>query len=379
MRPINNCIYCDSTRVVKHGKTPKGQVRFRCRNCGKTWVSDKKPVTRPEMSKIAASYLDGVTYRELVEIYHSSPQRINQKIREFLEGCPRWEDYLDAYINEHTPKMVYLVSLPFSCQCKQNNGNTMYAGFAIDALSTVILGFETGTENNFELWDKLISNLKRREIKSSTFMTNGIRPIEEAVLKYYPKAEMKINYHRAYRDREIKCCLKRDFLNDKIVRDAAQIFKNLNNKNIRSYINLMKGETIQDFLDRNQLDFINRLKYRLDNKSTLRIEGLIKKFVQRFEKFHMLKDDPTPLINGLIARKMLKETDMGFSRLSLYAQVPSITDFSDFACATMPKDLDLKLTGETFKVFLIELAARSVELPVIISRCDLRSERCCLL
>lgn len=379
MKEKINCIYCDDPRVVKHGKAPNGETRYRCRNCGKTWIFNKKIVSRPETSEIVSTYLDGGTYRDLVKVYHSSPQRINQKIREFLRGCPIWEDYLDTYIDIHKNELIYLVCMSFSCYHSENDENKMYIAFAIDAVSTVIIGHEIGSFNDYNIWYRLLSNLKSRDVKTHSFMTNGIKQIEDAVKDTYPKAELKINYQRAYRDKELNCCLKQEHLNDKLVKDAAKIFNMLDNKNIRNYLNIHADITLREFLELNQVDFLSRLKYRLDNKSALRIEGLLEQFSLRFEKFHMLKDDPSYLVNGLIARKMLSKTDMGFSRLSLYAQKPSATDFKNFACGILPKPLEISPDSPILKKFLIEIAARSLELPVIISRCELKSERCCLL
>jgi transposase-like protein len=373
------CIYCNDDRVVKHGKTSNGQTRYRCRACGKTWISRKKLVERPKMSEIVASYLDGITYRELVSIYHSSPQRINQKIREFLEGCPSWEDYLDTYIENHHNELIYLVCVPFSCLKSESHDNKMCVALAIDALSTVIIGYEISSYNNYEIWYRLLKRLHKRDVTSKAFMTNGMKQIEDAVKEIYPNSDLKINYHRNYRDRELTCCLKKERLNDKLISDATRIFNMLDNKHLKKYLRIHEDKSLNDFLEHNQEEFLNRLRYRLENKSELRIEGMLDEFRHRFERFHMLKDDPEPLINGLIARKMLSKTDMGFSRLSLYSQKPSATVFSDFACGVLPKLMNFEPNSKELKAFLLEITARSLELPVIISRCDLQSERCCLL
>ena len=115
-----SCIYCKSVKVIKHGKTVTGNRRYRCRNCGKTWVLEKNETVRPDLSAIVEAYLSGRTCRDLVSIYHSSPLRINQKIREFLNGCPSWEEYLDACIKKHEPRLVYLIGRNFSCSSKTN-------------------------------------------------------------------------------------------------------------------------------------------------------------------------------------------------------------------------------------------------------------------
>lgn len=90
----------------------------------------------------------------------------------------------------------------------------------------------------------------------------------------------------------------------------------------------------------------------------------------------MLKDDPEPVVNGWIANEMLKNTDIGFSRLSLYAQTPSITPFRNFSCGDMPNELNIKVDSTEFRTFLIELAARAMELPTIASKCDMKLEKC---
>jgi transposase-like protein len=104
----SSCPYCRSAKVIKHGTTSVGNTRFRCRNCGKTWVTERKDAGKPDISDVVEAYLNGRTCRDLVEVYHSSPLRINQKIREFLDGCPPWEEYLDSVVKKHEPRLIYL-------------------------------------------------------------------------------------------------------------------------------------------------------------------------------------------------------------------------------------------------------------------------------
>jgi hypothetical protein len=311
------------------------------------------------MSEIVASYLDGITYRELVSIYHSSPQRINQKIREFLEGCPSWEDYLDTYIENHHNELIYLVCVPFSCLKSESHDNKMCVALAIDALSTVIIDMKSAATIIMKSGTDFLKRLHKRDVTSKAFMTNGMKQIEDAVKEIYPNSDLKINYHRNYRDRELTCCLKKERLNDKLISDATRIFNMLDNKHLKKYLRIHEDKSLNDFLEHNQEEFLNRLRYRLENKSELRIEGMLDEFRHRFERFHMLKDDPEPLINGLIARKMLSKTDMGFSRLSLYSQKPSATVFSDFACGVLPKLMNFEPNSKELKAFLLEITARS--------------------
>jgi hypothetical protein len=111
-------------------------------------------------------------------------------------------------------------------------------------------------------------------------------------------------------------------------------------------------------------DFFKRLNERIRMKNTTRFEGLLAAFQARFEKFHMIKYDPVPIINGWIAWWMLIPMPIGFSRLSLYLQHPYETHFKNFNCGTPPKRLDLPLDSPEMKTFIIELAVRSLHIPV---------------
>jgi len=35
-----NCRHCTSTNTIRHGYTPKGKQRHRCRDCGRCFVED---------------------------------------------------------------------------------------------------------------------------------------------------------------------------------------------------------------------------------------------------------------------------------------------------------------------------------------------------
>ena len=76
-----NCISCNSTNVIKHGKTATGSPRLRCHDCGKTFSIKEDDLPRLEIWKVADFYLSGKSYRDLVKLYQSSPRRLNQKIR----------------------------------------------------------------------------------------------------------------------------------------------------------------------------------------------------------------------------------------------------------------------------------------------------------
>jgi transposase-like protein len=372
------CIYCKSTKVIKHGKTSNGNSRYRCRTCGKTWVLEKAETVRPNIADIVEAYLSGRTYRDLVSVYHSSPLRINQKIREFLDGCPNWEEYLDACVDAHDPRLIYLVDKEFSCACKGSKNNQMYLALAIDALSNIIVGYEIDSKKSSEIWMKLLDRMNCRGIQCPTFMSNGSRFIEEAVETIFPYSSLRITYHRSYRDNELLCCLARLAVNNKLINDAINAYESLKNTNFSRYLKKVNEQKLKDILFNNPEYFIKRLRQRMEQRPKMRVEGLINAFQTRFEKFHMLKDNPQPVINGWIARWMLSRLDTGFSRLSFYTQIPSSTSFKAFSCGNKPIELILKEDSPLLKSFAIEIAARGLQLPIFYFRCEMKLDKCSL-
>lgn len=373
-----NCIYCNSSKVIKHGKTSTGNRRYRCRNCGKTWVLEKTETVRPDIADIVKAYLNGRTCRDLVSVYHSSPLRINQKIREFLEGCPHWEDYLDACMIKQEPKLVYLIGKKFSCSCNGSKDNTMYLAMAVDALSSVVLGYEIGEKESGGVWLTLLDRLNCRSILVQSFMANGSRDIEDAVKTIFPYSSLRIYYHRAYRDKELNCCLSRLPINGKLINDAIKAYDTSKNKNLNKYLKHTNDKRLKDILLSTPEFFIKRLNERLNSHGRIRLEGLTSAFKSRFEKFHMLKDDPYPVINGWIAEWMLSRLDFGFSRLSIYMQIPSSTSFKDFSCGNMPPQLTLKEDSPLLKTFVIEIATRGLQIPVLYCKCEMKLDKCSL-
>lgn len=372
------CTYCKSSRVIKHGKTTTGNPRFRCRNCGKTWVLENHEPIRPDIADICEAYLNGRTCRDLVSIYHSSPLRINQKIREFLHGCPNWEDYIDAYVPNHEPRLICLTGKYFSCANKSASSNTMYLAMAIDSLSNTIIGYQIGRREGRNIWLSLLDRLNCRGIICPAFISNGSKNIEDAVKTVFPYSTLKINYHRAYRDKEISCCLFRLPINNKLINDAVKVYNSLDNNNLSKYLKLKKNKHMQDILFSSQEEFIRRVKERIENKKTTRIEGIANAFQTRFEKFHMLKENPEPLINGWIAKSMLNRLSVGFSRLSLYKQIPITASFKDFSCGKMPVQLELSEDSPILRSFVIEIASRGLQLPIVFNKCEMKIDKCSL-
>ena len=373
------CIYCRSSKVIKHGKTLNGHSRYRCRVCGKTWVPDKKEKPRPDISDMVVAYLNGKTYRDLVQVYHSSPLRINQKIREFLDGIPNWENYLDACVKKHKLNLVLLLGKEFACACKNPDDNRMYLAIAFDALSAGVVGYEIDTTNSGLVWDNLLKRLKLRGIKCPSFLTNGNKHIEASVEAIYPRASLKIIYHRSYRNRELQCCLSRATVNNKLINDAINSFDVIKNDNLKNYLKKFKTHKFMQIIHQNPNSYVDRLHEKMKKEPINPTDEFWAEFQNRFEKFHMLKDDPRPVVNGWIAKYMLDKLEFGFNRLSLYSQIPSEISFKNYACGNKPEVINLQEGSDKLHNFLFEIAADAVRMPIFYFNCEMKLDKCSLI
>ncbi len=373
---ILKCPYCNSTKSIKHGKTSTGSPRYRCQSCSRTWIDKINYYNKPDIVTISEQYLAGATTRELAPIYHSSPLRVNQKIRSFLQGCPNWEDYLDTCTSRHRTSLIYLVGKEFSASKKITGSNSMYLALAIDALSSVVLGYQIAEKDSIKIWSKLLARMLERKIPCNNFMANGSRHSEVAINEFYPNSNIRVFYNKAYRDKELTCCVNRLPVNYKLINDAIKACDNLKSDNFAKYLKRINAPTINEFIRKNPELFIKRLKERLDNRPKIRVEGLINGFRERFEKFHMIKNEPEPLINGWLSKWMLEELDFGFNRLSLYLNLPCKVDFKDFTCGNIPSIQILNKESKKLNSFAIELATRNLQLPIYYFSCELNSELC---
>jgi len=360
----DSCPFCHSTRIIKHGKTFTNNPRFRCRYCQKTWVQTKLEKPAPDFGALAEAYLSGLSYRDLRTIYHSSPTRINQKIREYLMGCCQWEDYLDAASPKHEARLIHLVGKKFKCNSGDNKEHLMFIALAIDALSTVVLGFEIAKRESREVWTTLLDRLNCRGFVCPTFMSYGSKLIEDSLKIVFPYSTSYINFTRTCYDNQLKKDLYYSIDNRKLILEAINAYETNQFTKLENYLIIFKDKRMKNIVLNSKDDFFKRLNERIMMKSTTRFEGLLAAFQARFEKFHMIKFDPIPIINGWIAWWMLIPMPIGFSRLSLYLQHPYETHFKNFNCGTPPKPLNLPLDSPEMKTFIIELAVRSLHIPV---------------
>ena len=359
-----SCPFCNSTRIIKHGKTSADIQRYRCRFCQKTWVQNKIVKLTPDIGALTEAYLSGYSYRDLQSIFHSSPIRINQKIREYLIGCSSWEEYLDVCTPKHEARLIHLVGKKFKCSCEESNKHTMFLAMAIDALSTVVLGFELGTEDTADIWISLLDRMNCRGFVCPTFMSYGFKTINEALKVVFPYSTTFNNYTRACYDKQLKNELYFSPDIRKLIYEAINAYKTNRSTQLENYLVIFKDKRMKQIVLDSKDYFIKRLQERIDKKPTIRFEGLLGAFQKRFEKFHMIKYDPLPIINGWIAWWMLDTLNIGFSRLSLYLQHPFKTSFKNFNCGTLPAPLTLDIESAEMRTFIVELAVRALHIPI---------------
>ncbi len=359
-----NCPFCNSSKIIKHGKTSANIQRYRCLYCNKTWVQNKSQKQTPDIGTLTEAYLKGYSYRDLRSIYQSSPIRINQKIREYLTGCSSWEEYLDACTPKHESRLIHLVGKKFKCKVCNDNEHSMYLALAIDAFSTVVLGFELGRGDSKEIWIRLLDRLNCRGFTCPTFMSYGFKTIEDAIKVVFPYSSTFINYTRTCYDKNLKKELFYAPDIRELIMEAVNAYKISQSCQLKNYLVVFKDKKMRELVLNSRGYFINRLQERVNKRSNIRFEGMLKAFQKRFEKFHMIKYDPLPIINGWIAWWMLAPLPIGFSRLSLYLQHPHKTTFKSFNCGTLPVPLKLEIDSEEMRTFIIELAVRALQIPV---------------
>ena len=116
-----------------------------------------------------------------------------------------------------------------------------------------------------------------------------------------------------------------------------KLYGSIENKNLYSYFSLNDERDLIEILNCNTELFLNVVKSRLENRQTLKIDSFLNSFQERFEKFHLIKENPEPIVNGWIARAMLVPNETGFSSLSLYMQIPNEATIADFSVNKIPK------------------------------------------
>ncbi len=359
-----SCPYCQENHVRRHGTTPKGSVRFRCLNCSKTWTHQDNPREKPDSDVLASIYFQGLSYRQLRTIYHMSPMRINYRIRNFLHNCPSWEKYLDLCVKEQKYKVINLYGITLQASRKKTGGYNLYIALAVDAMATMVIGFEIGQGETEAMWKKLLVRLKVRGVTKARFLFNiSNSNIRKSVQEINPQSSVKDFSFRFVYDRRLEERLDtprgvEDIMDNTIINILSpfDFFSD-------GYLAIFKDPRMKNVLLKEREQVLQRLLVRIQSLSTTRLEGLISALEKRFRAFRFLKEDPWPIINGWIAWYMVQNLEIGYSRLSLYLQKPSITSFKQFSLCQIPQEQVIDSPDRLVR-FVVEIATRRLQLPL---------------
>jgi hypothetical protein len=332
-----------------------------------------------DMDRIARLYLEGKTTRQLVKYYPTSPVRINNQIRTYLSKTPIWNDYIDNIIPFRNTKQIYLTGKKFHCSWNSPVSNEMFVAFAICSMTGFVLDYRVASSETHECWTDLLNNLQVRHIRTNSFLTNGSEKSQTALDEVYPNIDKRITYHRNYRDKELGCCLSRLSPQSKLINDAVKIYLSNDNKILAEYLGLTDEKQLHIFLSERREEFTDIVKNRLRNRSKLFNDAFPNQFQKRFEKFHLLREDPVPIINSWIAFRMLATDEHGINNLTLFAQEPFQIKFKHFVKNVIKQPEFTKKNRQFLERLLVEICARCLELPVLINDCSFDSEKCLLV
>lgn len=364
-----SCIYCNSLAIIKFGKTKNGIPRLKCKDCQKTWILNKELIDRPDDSELVSKYFDGYSTRQLIPFYQASPQKINKTIRNYLNEIPNWEVYIEDIVNQKEHEMVYLIGQNFSCNCEHDDCNNNYLAVAIDAVSSLVLSYEISISNTSDVWEKLIKKMSYKKIKVKNFVSKIDDIIDYSLKSHYPESKRYTNLLKASRQKEISICLKKEPIRSRLVSDAIKTFYEYDNKTLESIITNFDN-SFEGYLNSFSENFINEIEKRCEVTTTSN-DSLLEDFKERFEKFHMIKCEPEPLINGWISYNMIKKLDCGFNRLEYYLKEKVNIDFEKYS--KNERINKIIFNENSLKKFIFEVGARFVNLPNINTKCDKRN------
>lgn len=379
MLKSNLCCRCNSTKFVKHGLSPNGSQRYKCLECGKTWATTKSHLPCVDLVDISYQYLLGKTTRQLVKYYPTTPVIINKQIRSFLDKCPDWLSYIDNTSILHKPKQIYISGKTFHCSWKSDANNHMFVAFAIDSMTNFVIDYKVAFGDTKDVWLNLFNNLKSRNVTTSSFLTNGSESSLQALELIYPNADKRIMFHKTHRDKELNCCLSRMSPSEKLMNDASRIYFCNENTKLAQYLGIPNDVAMLNFIVKNKDTFTKILTHRLHLRQKLFNDNLPNMFQKRFEKFHLLKEDPLPIINSWIASRMLTPDSNGLTKFALYTQQPFLMKFKHFVKNKIVPVKYENSKREFLERLLLEVVARGLELPIYNNDCNYNASNCLLV
>src|SRR5215467_2646413 len=95
---VLHCPYCDETDIVRHGQSPEGKQRYRCRTClegrGRTFLLDyayagQSPAVKQQIVDMA---MNASGIRDTARVLHVSPTTVINELkkRAGAAACESW-------------------------------------------------------------------------------------------------------------------------------------------------------------------------------------------------------------------------------------------------------------------------------------------------
>jgi transposase-like protein len=89
---VLHCPYCDGVDIVRHGKSPEGKQRYRCREkpCqGRTFLRDYSYAGQslPVKEQIVEMALNGSGIRDTARVLHVSTRTVLNKLKKRPRRC----------------------------------------------------------------------------------------------------------------------------------------------------------------------------------------------------------------------------------------------------------------------------------------------------
>jgi transposase-like protein len=87
MTPVLHCPSCQGTEIVRHGLSPEGKQRYRCRAClegrGRTFLlEDSYAGQSPEVKpQIVAMAMNASGIRDTARVLHGSPTTVMKELK----------------------------------------------------------------------------------------------------------------------------------------------------------------------------------------------------------------------------------------------------------------------------------------------------------
>jgi transposase-like protein len=91
---VLHCPYCHGTDIVKHGTTPEGKQRYRCRACpgrGRTYLLEytyagQSPAVKQQMVDMA---MNASGIRDTARVLHVSPTTVIKELKKRNRSCSK--------------------------------------------------------------------------------------------------------------------------------------------------------------------------------------------------------------------------------------------------------------------------------------------------